>query len=313
MPEELPCTFNIANLGMVKTGRKSPLDWPKQPVSQTTICKANKKAAIVTTGLKIKKKHRLELTSLCYLLLMPSFYWCNCSLFPSYKCPLPLSTNQNIIWISAWINDSQLVILWSQINTCWPFLLKVLFIFRLARAAVRCDQNKTHWAKYWNQVTGTCLLCQFGYSRKQKPRWKYKRFIEGDSYEGLREKVTRVSVENPRPQGSSDTCQGRKRRQEAQVGRSSEEIWARLMGSPEQCLLNKGVWPWTEMVQLQHTLLSHCLVVAQWEHGLGINAVADSQEVAARSCWPSTFLTLILLKSDLGGAFPGLPHLCAMN
>lgn len=151
---------------------------------------------------------------------MPSLYWCNCSLFPSYKCPLPLSTNQNIIWTSAWMNDSKLVILWSQINFCWPFLLKVLFIFRLARGAVRCSKKQDSLSQILKPSYKCLPIVSVWVLQEAEAKMEVsiRDLLRGNTYEGLKEKGTRVGGESLRQQGSSDICEGRKGRQEASLG-----------------------------------------------------------------------------------------------
>lgn len=64
-------------------------------------------------------------------------------------------------------------------------------------------------------------------------------------------------------------CQERKEkedwvgRESVQLQQSSEEMWARSVGSPRQCWPSRGVLLWAETASLQNTLLSHCLGAAQ--------------------------------------------------
>lgn len=63
-PEELPCTSYPSNLWNISTAEKNLWAGPHNTVFQTTVYKANSKADILTTGLKIK--HTLELEPLCF-------------------------------------------------------------------------------------------------------------------------------------------------------------------------------------------------------------------------------------------------------
>lgn len=63
-PEELPCTSDPSNLWNVSTAQNNLWAGPNNTVFQITVYKANRKAYILTTGLKIK--HSLELAPLCF-------------------------------------------------------------------------------------------------------------------------------------------------------------------------------------------------------------------------------------------------------
>lgn len=131
------------------------------------------------------------------------------------------------------------------------------------------------------------------------------------------EEGTGVCGKSFRLQGSSVKRERRRKigfgRESVQLQQSSEEMWARSVGSPRQCWPSRGVLLWAETASLQNTLLSHCLGAAQWQHSLGINAVADPQEVAVGAAGHPHSSQLVLLKIDLAGAFPWLPQPCTRN
>lgn len=54
MPEDLPCMSYASSFGRLKRGQNNLWTGPKQPVSQRTVCKDNKKAVMMTIELKIK-------------------------------------------------------------------------------------------------------------------------------------------------------------------------------------------------------------------------------------------------------------------
>lgn len=83
----------------------------------------------------------------------------------------------------------------------------------------------------------------------------------------------------------------------------TEEMWARLwLGSRRQLLAQQRS---LAMAGSRTPCSVSCLGVAHWQHSLGINAAPQLQEVeGCWSCWPSTLPQWVLLKKDLGGAFP---------